>query len=250
MHGQAVKSEQLKQKSYFTVKEKEINKNIDKSYLAVFKALYWITKEEVANLKSKSLLSLLEELGVKEIESFSTRSEKTLRGMIVLIGDTVKKKIEQSIRQLKGFAILTDEMTDISNIKQLVTFFQYFDSNIGDCITTFLKTIDVLEHSPDSLPNAKAIFNCLSSIIEKGNLQLENFKQFASDRASIMTRKYNGVAAKFKELESCKTMINIHCICRLALTCAGTGDALEFIQEFEKTMLDLWTFFKIFLQSG
>ena len=60
-----------------------------------------------------------------------------------------------------------------------------------------------------------------------------------------MTGKYNGVAAKFKELESCKTMINIHCIChRLALACANTGDALKFIQEFEKTMLDLWTFFK------
>ena len=42
MHEQAVKSEPLKQKSYFTVKEKEINKNIDKSSLAVFKALYWI----------------------------------------------------------------------------------------------------------------------------------------------------------------------------------------------------------------
>ena len=54
MHGKAVKSEQLKQNSYFTVKEKEIDKNVDKSYLAVFKALYWITKEEVANLKSKS----------------------------------------------------------------------------------------------------------------------------------------------------------------------------------------------------
>ena len=60
-----------------------------------------------------------------------------------------------------------------------------------------------------------------------------------------MTRKYNAVAAKFKELESCKTMINIHCIChRLALACANTGDAPKFIQEFEKTMLDLWTFFK------
>ena len=70
--------------------------------------------------------------------------------MIVLIGDTIKKKIEQSIRQLKGFAILTDEMTDISNIQQLVIFVQYFDSNIGDLITTFLNTIDVLEHSPDS----------------------------------------------------------------------------------------------------
>ena len=40
-------------------------------------------------------------------------------------------------------------------------------------------------------------------------------------------------------------MINIHCIChRLGLACAGTGDALKFIQEYEKTMLDLWTFFK------
>ena len=94
------------------------------------------------------------------------------------------------------------------------------------------------------------MFNCLCSIIEKENLQLENLKGFASDGASVMRGKYNGVAAKFKELESCKTMINIHCICRLALTCAGTGDALEFIQEFEKTVLDLWTFFKIFLQSG
>ena len=245
MHGQAVKSEQLKQKSYFTVKEKEINKNIDKSYLAVFKALYWITKEEVANLKSKSLLSLLEELGVKETESFSTRPEKILRGMIVLIGDTIKNKIVESIKQSKGFAILIDEVTDILNIQQLVTLVQYFDSNIGDCITTFLNTTDVLEHSPDSSPNAEAIFNCLCSVIEKENLQLENLKGFASDGASVMTGKYNGVAAKFKELESCKTMINIHCIChRLALACADTGDALKFIQEFEKTMLDLWTFFK------
>ena len=59
-----------------------------------------------------------------------------------------------------------------------------------------------------------------------------------------MKGKYNGAAAKFKELGSCKTMINIQCIChRLALACADTGDALKFIQEFEKTMLDLWTFF-------
>ena len=65
---------------------------------------------------------------VKEIESFSTPSEKILRGMMVLIDDTIKKKIVESIKQSKGFAILTDEVTDISNIQQLVTFVQYFDS--------------------------------------------------------------------------------------------------------------------------
>ena len=41
--------------------------------------------------------------------------------MIVLIGNTikkklVKKKLVESIKQSKGFAILTDEVTDISNI--------------------------------------------------------------------------------------------------------------------------------------
>ena len=48
--------------------------------------------------------------------------------MIVLIGDTIKEKIVESIKQSKSFAILTDEVTDISNIQQLVTFVQYFDS--------------------------------------------------------------------------------------------------------------------------
>ena len=58
----------------------------------------------------------------------------------------------------------------------------------------------VLEHSPDSSPNAEAIFNCLCSVTEKENLQRENLKGFASDGASVLTGKYNGVAAKFKEL--------------------------------------------------
>ena len=96
-------------------------------------------------------------------------------------------------------------MTDISNIQQLVTFVQYFDSNIGDSI--------VLEYSPDSSPNVEAIFNCLCSVTENENLQLESLKGFASEGASVMKGKYNEVAANFKELEICKTMINIHSIC-------------------------------------
>ena len=89
--------------------------------------------------------------------------------MIVLIGKTLKKNIVESVKQSKGFAILTDEVTDISSIQEWVTFVQYFDRNIGDCITAFLNTTDVLEHSPDSSTNAAAIFNCLCSIIEKKN---------------------------------------------------------------------------------
>ena len=35
-----------------------------------------------------------------------------------------------------------------------------------------------------------------------------------------------------------------HTLYRSSLACATTGDALKFIQEFEKTMLDLQIFFK------
>ena len=151
MQGQAVKSEQLQQKSYFTVKEKEINKNIDKSSLAVFKALYWVIyQKRSCKAQEQIFIQFNRRVWCKGNRIIFNSFRKTLRGMIVLIGDTIKNKIEQSIRQLKGFAILTDEMTDISNIQQLVIFVQYFDSNIGDLITTFLNTIDVLEHSPDS----------------------------------------------------------------------------------------------------
>ena len=45
-------NEQLEQKSYFSVKENEVKQSINAIYLAVLKALYWITIEEIANLKS------------------------------------------------------------------------------------------------------------------------------------------------------------------------------------------------------
>ena len=40
-------------------------------------------------------------------------------------------------------------------------------------------------------------------------------------------------------------MLRIHCMChQLALACSDTGDELSYIQEFEKTLLQLWKFFK------
>ena len=57
-----------------------------------------------------------------------------------------------------------------------------------------------------------------------------------------MTRKDNGVAARFKQLEQCSGMLIVHCVChRLALACGYTGDDLKFISGFETTMIYLWT---------
>ena len=165
--------------------------------------------------------------------------------MVILIAQVIKDYIVEKIKTSEGFGLLTDEVTDISNIQQLVTFIQYYDEEVGDSVTKFMDTTDLLENSPESSPNADAIFECLCAFLKQETIEFKDLKAFASDGVSVMTGTLNGVAAKFKELDQCKTMVNVHCIChRLALACSDTGDELEFIKKFEKTLLDLWAFFK------
>ena len=53
------------------------------------------------------------------------------------------------------------------------------------------------------------------------------------------------VAAQLSEHKNCQTMLSVHGIChQLALACSDTGDELSYIQKFEKTLLQLWKFFK------
>ena len=60
-----------------------------------------------------------------------------------------------------------------------------------------------------------------------------------------MTDAEDGVAAKFREINDFKTMINVHYIChRLALACSGTRGELQIVKDFELTMTQLWKFFK------
>ena len=77
------------------------------------------------------------------------------------------------------------------------------------------------------------------------DLELSDLKAFSSDGASVMTGVDGGVAAKLRRMDDCKTMINVHCVChRLALACSDMGDELQFVKDFELTMIQLWKFFK------
>lgn len=83
------------------------------------------------------------------------------------------------------------------------------------------------------------------SLMKKLELKLQELKAFAYDGASVMTGRKEGVAARLKSLEPCKTMLSVHCIChRLALACSDTGVELSFVKDFEITMMQLWKFFK------
>ena len=247
MHGDAVASENAKVGSYFVQQEKKAKESFNALYKKVFEALYWLAKEEIANVKIFSLLDLLQRLDVADIKLFHKRGKTSLRNMLLHIGNVLLQDIVDRIKKSGAFGLLSDGVTDIANQHQNISFIKYYDQLISDAATVFINTCDLLAEgdNEDVSAGSETTFNSLVSLIKRLGLSLSDLKAMASDGASVMTGEKSGVGARFKELEECKTLITVHCIChRLALACGDTGDGLSFVKTFETTMLSLWNFFK------
>ena len=85
MHSLAASKEKDKSKSYFMNENKRKEQKLSSNYMKVFQILYWICKEEVAVVKTVSLLNLIEKLGVTELKDFETRSSGTIQKMILAL---------------------------------------------------------------------------------------------------------------------------------------------------------------------
>lgn len=83
--------------------------------------------------------------------------------MLLLIAYVIKENVVKKIKKSQGFGLLTDEVTDISNTTQLITFAKYYDVEKGDAETRFIGLCDLLADSKDTSANAESIFNSLVS---------------------------------------------------------------------------------------
>ena len=161
--------------------------------------------------------------------------------MLLLLGDVVKTQMIDVIKKANCFGLLSDEVCDISNKEQLVTFVKYLNVDIGKASTDFLAVNDLLEKS--HAPNAETIKNAIVSQVEDSDLEIQKLSGFASDGASVMTGKNTGVATRLKAEN--KRLINVHCIChRLALACGDANDNVTYIKTIEKILIQLWSLFK------
>ena len=89
-HKNAVSVEMLQRVSTFQRTLDERERVAEDVLLKVFTAAYWIVKEELPNHKIKSLLNLLEELGLKDLKRFLHRSQGALREIFLTIGKLCK----------------------------------------------------------------------------------------------------------------------------------------------------------------
>ena len=171
--------------SYFVRKENEIEDQRDGVLTKVLYSICWLCKEEVAHRKLNSMLKLLEIIGLADIKDFTKRSNTVLKKLVLTLGDQLKENIIQEIKKTNVYGLLTDEVTDLSNTLQLVTFIKYYDQNLGDARTCFVNVNDVLEGSVDTTATAETIHDCLINLLNSLDLKIQNAKAFTSDRASV-----------------------------------------------------------------
>ena len=60
--------------------------------------------------------------------------------MVFVLAEIVKTKLVAKIKRSDAYAYLMDEVTDISNIQNLLTFIRYFDFEKGTASTSFGST--------------------------------------------------------------------------------------------------------------
>ena len=57
--------------------------------------------------------------------------------MVLSRSKMVKSQVVQKIKQARTFGLLTDEVCDITNVEQLITFLKYVDADSNKTVTQF-----------------------------------------------------------------------------------------------------------------
>lgn len=242
-HSAAISCEMMNRVSVFQKELDERQKVNDSVLYKVFYSIYWLAKEGIANKKAVGLFALLEKLGLSDLKYFDHRSPASVREIFITLGCALKENTVKKAKTAGCFGLLVDDVADISVMEQMITFIQFYDEGSSEVTIEFL-SVDNLLDKHDSA-NAVAMFETIQSNLQACTLSTDKLIGLATDGASVMVGRKNGLAAKLKDVNP--RMISVHCIChKLALSCTDAKDEanLKFIKEVETVVTQLWKLFE------
>ena len=242
-HSAAISCEMMNRVSVFQKELDERQKVNDDILYKVFYSIYWLAKEGIANRKAAGLFTLLEKLGVSDLKYFDHRSPASVREMFSTLGCALKEKVVKRAKTAGCFGLLVDDVSDISVMEQMITFIQFYDEDSSEVTVEFLSVDNLLEKNDSA--NATAMFETITSNLQACALSTKKLIGLATDGASVMVGRRNGLAAKLKEVNH--RLVSVHYICHnLALACTDAKDDanLKFIKEVETVVTQLWKLFE------
>ncbi|KAK2550112.1 hypothetical protein P5673_029304 [Acropora cervicornis] len=183
-HKAAVSAELLSPVSVFQREFEEREKSKEDVYFHAFLALYWTAKEETANTKFTSLLEVVEKMGLSNMKFFEHRSGGSVREMFILMGWMVKPEVVKKAQKASFMGLLIDEVMDIAQREQLMSFIRYVDQDTYKVKTDFLAVNDILESSTSA--NAETIKSVVVKQLSDCDLDIKKLSGLSTDGASVI----------------------------------------------------------------
>jgi hypothetical protein len=151
------------------------------------------------------------------------------------INSTLEEKINQNISQSDFIGLIVDESTDITVFKKLNVYVKCVDTS-NKSVINFLDCISV----PDG--KAETIVSEIVKLFQNKNIPISKLITLASDGASVMTGRLNGVGVRLKQFSP--HMIQIHCVAhRLALAAGQACRDVPLLSEYQQTLKLIYKFF-------
>lgn len=210
---------------------------------AASKNVYWLAKEELATFKYSSLNALTKAQDCPAMKHLCVgrNAQYTSYDIAEEIQDAISSCIEEDIDHITSespfIGILIDESTDISSSKNLIVYVRVVTSN-GDFQTHFLKLLEV-----ESQATAQNIYALIKQQLDLRKIPLSKCLGLATDGASTMTGKENGVAALM--VAENPYLIPVHCIAhRLALATSQAAKSIPYLVKFQRYLVSIYSYFR------
>lgn len=87
---------------------------------------------------------MTELLGLSNMKLFNHRSAGATREMLLILGQVINNVTLEKVKRATCFTFCCDEVCDIANNEQLITFIKYINPDSSKATTQFLSTKNIL----------------------------------------------------------------------------------------------------------
>ena len=109
---------------------------------------------------------MTELLGLSNMKLFNHRSAGATREMLLILGQVIKHVTLEKVKRATCFTLHSDEVCDIANNEQLITFIKYIDPDSNH-------TISIHQESSDKFRVTQSWNNKINCVDTNGRVKLK-----------------------------------------------------------------------------
>ena len=157
--------------------------------------------------------------------------------LLAAINWTIEESIDCKLHASPFLGLVIDESTDVAVYKKLAMYIRVVDVVDGKPSIHFVRNVNIVDGK------AATIVEAIVDFCKAKNLKLASITSLASDGASVMVGRKNGVGACLREKYT-PHLIQVHCVAHcLALAAANACKAVPFFDEFQRTIKSVYYFY-------